>query len=360
MDLFSPIVSPDKFHANFRRVLEVARTPEREELLRWVQDFPDRDGKFVREFQTTFNSSFWEIYLHRLFKEYGFTFDWTNASPDFALTHLKESFIVEAATANAADGQPAEWENDFWKREGDQVKLNIGALNREAIIRISNALLGKLRAYNEKYCKQPHVKGKPFVIAVAPFEQPNFQYQYDRPIRAVLYDYYVDEEAYLREPNKFPNGPPGVSLGFVEKKNGALIPLGIFLSDEWSEVSAVMFSCTATWGKVDVMCKDPSATGVVSTIWGGKPDGKPYHKVAMRNEYEESMFDGLQIYHNPNAKYPLDSSVFRHPGVVQHFFDDQQGEWVFEEQENCLHFRIVMNVYGTDEAMIQGSSEIVT
>lgn len=25
--------------------------------------FEDRDGKFVKEFQTTFNSSFWELYL---------------------------------------------------------------------------------------------------------------------------------------------------------------------------------------------------------------------------------------------------------------------------------------------------------
>lgn len=30
----------------------------------WPTDFEDRDGKFVTEFRTTFNSSFWEFYLH--------------------------------------------------------------------------------------------------------------------------------------------------------------------------------------------------------------------------------------------------------------------------------------------------------
>ena len=96
MDLFTPIVSPDKFHPNFQRVLVPGRAGEREIVSQWAEGFPDRDNKFVRELQTTFNSSFWEIYLYQLFKSYSYELDWTHASPDFWLQTTYGEIIVEA------------------------------------------------------------------------------------------------------------------------------------------------------------------------------------------------------------------------------------------------------------------------
>lgn len=49
--------------------------PEREVLSGWASGFRDRDGKFVKEFQTTYNSSFWELYLFAAFKDLGCTAD---------------------------------------------------------------------------------------------------------------------------------------------------------------------------------------------------------------------------------------------------------------------------------------------
>ena len=37
---------------------------ERAVLENWAQGFEDRDGKFVQEFQLTYESSFWELYLY--------------------------------------------------------------------------------------------------------------------------------------------------------------------------------------------------------------------------------------------------------------------------------------------------------
>jgi hypothetical protein len=184
------------------------------------------------------------------------------------------------------------------------------------------------------------VKGKPFVVAVAPFEQPNFQHQYDRPIRAVLYDHYVDEDAYFRNPAKYPDGhPPTVQLGFIEKENGSQIPLGVFNDDLWQEVSAVIFSCTATMGKVDMLCGDSALYALGMSVWGGKPNGAPFERTGTRDEIGETLTDGLQIYHNPYARHPLDPRIFRRSGVVQHYFCPHQNEWLFEEQENCLQIR---------------------
>ena len=38
---------------------------EKEMLIDWTEGLVDRDNKFVREFQETFHSSFWEIFLYR-------------------------------------------------------------------------------------------------------------------------------------------------------------------------------------------------------------------------------------------------------------------------------------------------------
>ena len=100
MKLFELAVPPEKLHKNFKVILDPARDAERAELQRWAEGFPDRDNKFVQELQTTFNSSFWELYLNALFTDYGFDFDWNHASPDFHLKHKAGEFIVEATTAN--------------------------------------------------------------------------------------------------------------------------------------------------------------------------------------------------------------------------------------------------------------------
>jgi hypothetical protein len=339
MELWKPVVARDRLHAHYLALDIEQRAAERRLIQTWADGLPDRDGKFVQEFQTTFNSSFWELYLHAVFREYGFAFDWSNAAPDFALSSDHGPFSIEAVTANAAVGKPNEWETNAMNYANNPETKEFWPLNREGMIRISGALLGKLRAFREKYANHDHVKGRPYVVAIAPFEQPNFQHQYDRPIRSVLYDNYVDEDAFFREPEKYPSGhPPSVKLGFIEKDNGASIPLGIFNDDGWSEVSAVMFSCTATMGKVDMLCHDSSLYALGMSVWGGKPNGAAFERTGTRTECSETLTDGLQIYHNPFARHPLDARVFRRAGVVQHYMRPD-GEWVYEEIDNCLQIR---------------------
>lgn len=350
MDLFTPIVSDDKLHPNFVNEIRPSRVGEREIIQGWAEGFPDRDGKFVKEFQTTFNSSFWELYLHGLFRAYGFEMDWSKASPDFNLMTKKGSVIVEAVTANAADGATPEWKKSAPMTQ-NVIDKKFWPLNREAIIRLSNALSAKVRYYNKSYANLSHVKGKPFVIAVAPFEQPDFQYQYDRPIQALLYDYYVDEDAYYAEPDSYPNGPPGVHLGSVEKNNGALIDLGVFCDDQWSEVSAVIFSCVATVGKAIALSNRPML-GIISSTWGGL--NGPYPKIVPAGNASEDISDGLQIFHNPHAKHPLDTSIFRRKRVVQHYVQD--GEWVHESWDDCLHSRTTFSLNSSPNPSASGSN----
>lgn len=341
MNLFDPIVPPERQNKNFTNVLIPTRVAERLLLTEWANGFIDRDGKFVEQFQTTFNSSFWEVYLFACLKELGYAVDWSHPTPDFVVERGELQFVIEAVTANAAQGKPNEWDKTFSEEEMKSL-WPIKRLNTEAMIRLSNAVLTKVKKYESVYSVLPYVRGKPFVIAVAPFEQPHFNLQYDRPIRALLYDYYVDEDAYLEDPAKYPGGVPAVSLGTVVKENGAELELGIFNNKSLREVSAIVFSNTATWGKLSAMSRGNTTDEViVRSIWATAPDGVPARRICRAEEHSESVLDGLQIYHNPNATFPLSPEAFRAPRVVQHYFDENAADWVYEGRTDSLHFRTV-------------------
>lgn len=335
MDLFKPQVSEDKFHPHFKTVSDdrTSNTYARKVLEAWIEGFPDRDGKFVKEFQTTFNSSFWEIYLHAALREFGAEFDWKHHAPDFVLSVGQTEFVLEATTANAALGAIPEWAKSFVPPSREEIDLN--EINRVAIIRLANAFMNKASHYIDKYSKLDHVQDKPFVVAIAPFEQPWFNLQVYRPIEALLYDYYVDEQEYLTNPERFPIGPEGKSLGSVTKDNGSDIELGFFDCEKFSHVSAVVFSSVATWGKVDALSGNPLM--VVSSQW--ETAGGIERRTFSGGKVGESVTDGLRVYHNPYAKYPLPAEVFRKTGVVQMWADPEAREMVYEEAENSLHMR---------------------
>lgn len=315
MNLFEQKVSTDKLHPNYISMMEKIPKKDREILNEWIDGFPDRDNKFVKEFQTTFNSSFWEIYLYKLFKDLGFEFDWSHSRPDFILKHEKTDFIVEATISSNAQDEKPEWE-----KEDDLIKRYDGYLegmnerNKYSIIRLSNSFTNKFRKYKDSYQTLAHVKNKPFILAISPMEQPLHYHQYDRPIMALLYDFYLDEEEYLKNQEKFPDGLRDKRLYSVEKPNGSEIELGFFLDDRASEISAVLFNPLATWSKIQCMKKNKM--GVFTHTWV-TPDSQ-MHQTTNEKELIE---DGLFIFHNPYAKYPLDKNIFNRDRISQVFMD---------------------------------------
>ncbi|MDE4455213.1 hypothetical protein [Psychrobacter sp. DAB_AL62B] len=316
MNLFDPIVAEDKQHKNFASIIKLSKEADRIELIRWCNGFPDRDNKFVKEFQATFNSSFWEIYLYALFKELNFKMDWSYPSPDFLLEYQTNRVIVEATIAANALGKTPEWEREILEENITRFKK----MNIESIIRLSNSIASKHQKYKKTYSKLSHVNSNPFVLAVAPFEQPNFNLQLDIPIMTLLYDYYIDEDAYNDNPHLYPNGPPKVSLGSVEKDNGSKVKLGLFEDASHSDISAIILSTTATWGKVEAMSSEAHHRHI-STVWWSEEECKPILKSSTTNSYSENIKDGLYVFHNPFAKNPIESDMFRHEGVTQVFIN---------------------------------------
>lgn len=350
MDLFRLQVDEDKLHPNFKSVLGhnipssyvsigMNLEKERKILESWCEGFPDRDNKLVKEFQTTFNSSFWEIYLYKLFSDYNFSFNWDYSRPDFFLNSNDIDFIVEATTANkGSDEKPNEWDKEqplanILNHEAyEHYQNNMNEANRYSMIRLSNGILSKYKKYKDSYSKLEHVKNKPFVIAIAPFEQAFFYYQYSRPIIALLYDIYVDEEIHYKNSKDYPY-PPTVYLNSIEKDNGSEIPLGFFNDDSMKEVSAIIFSCNALWSKL---------SGKEKTLNFLTTQG-----IAMGRTHE-LIEDGLFIFHNPYAKYPLNKSIFKKDRVCQVYLNDSSQR--VQEEETILYLEdgkeLVMELTG--------------
>lgn len=115
MDLFKPIVTEDRLHHNFLASIKPNAAGVREVVSGWADGFVDRDGKFVEEFQTTYNSSFWELYLFAVLKHLGIKIDFSYEAPDFVAAD--HQFAIEATIASHAQDDVPEWEKDIRGRD---------------------------------------------------------------------------------------------------------------------------------------------------------------------------------------------------------------------------------------------------
>lgn len=237
LKLFETIAEDSKLNPNYRYLLSDEYKPIRDVINRWASGFEDRDNKFNHEFQTTFNSSFWEVYLYQCFKDLNLSVDFSKASPDFTIVsdNKAKTVNVEAVTANHAHDSEPEWTN-LSDISDHQQFLDF------ACVRILNAIKSKHDKYFKTYSKYDHVKGNPYVVAVAPFEQKYFFMQNHEAIIRVLYGQGVN----------FRNGPEEVKVPVVMKNDVVPLELGMFTSDKFKEISAVIFSTTATVGKAIV------------------------------------------------------------------------------------------------------------
>lgn len=342
LDLFTPLVDETKLHPNFVRMLHKTAGPERDVLAGWAEGFVDRDGKFVREFQTTFNGSFWEIYLHAAFRELGMKPDYSHAAPDFVLDGPPLRFCAEAVTSNNPEGHRPEWDGTIETLQGGEI--NYEEIVSFSTVRLSNALTAKLVRYRERYSKLAHGSDRPFVVCLAPFEQPLFWVQCDQALRRVLYQF--DQPLYVRD---WKSGEPvfvgEIAIGGSTKPSGANVPFGMFLDDRAKEISAVIFSSTATYGKLRALSVGSSDTAVFQARrYNDHEFGKPTDIVAVKRDYTESLLDGLNIYLNPFATTPLDPTAFGRAGVAVHFWEPRQGLRMSHVPHGHLIYRMVYTV----------------
>lgn len=320
MNLFNPNFSIERLHPYFRRIIDFKDIGKMDVLQDWARGFKDRDGKFVNEFQTTFNSSFWELYLFAVLKAYrkvkGKPFDISMEYqyPDFYLPNL--DIAIEATVSLNAEGDNSENYLDL-ELEG---LIDLNVFNQKAMLRNANSIISKHTKYQNSYIKATHMNTAAFVIALQDFSQPNSYFVSTRSIESVLYGYYVNEEASIL--NGFKNGLKIEQVSSLKNKNNADIRMGLFTNGDYSDISAVIFNNCATIGKVSALSNQPDRT-LFSTLKYNPHSELPYiEKGIPKSKYQEGIFDGLIIYHNPYAKKPIDFRIFEHHKVAQIYIID--------------------------------------
>lgn len=339
MKLFSTNLPPERLHPLFKKLCEPAYLPERRVIESWAVGFEDRDGKFAKEFQTTFESSLWELYLHACLKERGGKMDFSHYAPDFVV-QTPQAFCMEATIAAPAMGGASAVGYDIKDLPADFNKFN-----SQAAIRIANSFSSKLKKYRESYAALSHVKNRPFVLAIAAFDRPFAHFASNRPAVAALYGLNYDEEASISQ------GPSATSIPSHQvrgafKDNGASVPLGLFLDESASEVSAVVYSCLATWGKLRALADNPEAKSIYQTFHPPATGIIPEVKITKKEHYVEHLSDGLYIFHNPYARFPLDREVFNHARAAQMFVEGD--ELVALAPDDFLLLRMIQSVIVRD------------
>ena len=290
MQLFKPLANESAQHPNFKRVMS-SPASQRRVLEAWAEGFVDRDKKFVREFQTRFNPCFWELYVFACLKELGLAVDFRFASPDFVVVKGFCRCCIECVVAEHARGKLAEHELTIESRLQNPQGPRREDIAYEATIRLANSISGKYEKYKSSYGQLRHVRGKPFVLAIAPFEQPHFWIQRLDGITNVLY---------------------AAKLRSVRKENQAEFPLGFFLDEGMAEVSAVVFSNVATYSKVVALASDKNTINCFVTARHGHSELNSY-----TDGYRETLLDGLFVLHNPHAHFPLETRPLKEKGIAQ-------------------------------------------
>lgn len=291
---------------------------EKKLLSSWTDGLIDRDKKFVREFQETFHSSFWEIFLYKLFTEAKFELDQSHQMPDFIIKSPKKVY-VEAVVSNIKDGGRKEIDRNL----DDQLSvLNPPYLQKdfyqvldEAIIRFANAIKSKKEKFANEYIKYEWIdSNNPFIIAMGSYDQVNYGREFVYPMVALLYGLYFDVE----------NEDFSQKEKIVKPETEAEILLGIFRNEEYNNISAIIYSCTVTLGKLkslSISKGDPSLLNEVYNINRNLETSRYLlRKVAQNNP--ENIADGIFVFHNPNAKNKLPENFFKELAVTQFFYED--------------------------------------
>ena len=272
MDLFTPILPSLKQHPIFQMLLHDRYAPERQVLSAWAEGLRDRDGKFVEEFQSTFESGLWELYLHAATKIWGFQLDQAPPSPDFVV-NAPFPLCIEAAIAAPAMGGKPNFGYDL-----SDIPADFGQFNSEAAIRICNSFTSKVKRYREYYSKLPHVANRPFVVAIAAFDRPLAHFSAGRSVVAAMYGLYHDEAATSPDADKVVS----YNVTSAAKSETVEVPMGMFCEPAYPEVSAVIYSSLATWGKIRALADNPPQKWRPATRNSKHAQGKLQRALARR------------------------------------------------------------------------------
>ena len=333
-DPFIPIVPLQKLNPLFQRLATMEHhSPARGMIREVFRYYADKDGNFVEQFQTTgFDSRVWELYLHAYLTDCKFSM-LPIVSPDFLVSKSGERVAIEAVTANPTqDLDIAEFRSAYssirvltppFDQALPQLDSAFDYKQEDFVpIKLGSALYSKIQ---KRYWESPEIKDLPIILAIETFHDEASLHYTSSALATYLYGtrqtYLWDQEGNL------------VAVPQTVEEHtfaGKTIPSAFFNLPEAEHISAVLFSNSGTVSKFNRMgqqgpyfnpritllrfgeCVDPDPNVVI-------PD-KFFYKVG-DPEWMEWWGQGLEMFHNPNARYPVDPELF--PDIAHHHFKDR-------------------------------------
>jgi hypothetical protein len=289
-------------HAAARRMLE--------EISRW---FPDLDGHFVREFQTSgFSARMWELYLWTAFRSLDFELDYTSAVPDFALTKDGKRLFVEATTISAKAAYTAVMGSVVLPEPPEKIFPFLG---NEMAHKFGSPLYSKLK---KRDWEKPHVAGHPYILALADFHAPGSM----RWSAGALPQYLFGLQSVLT-----PDAHNRLTEMFIPAEDAIVgdkrVPTNFFAQPGAENIAAVLFSNAGTLSKFNRMgVRAGFGDAWVSLVREGvlvdpmQFGSEERFKIDVESPaYQEGWADEMILFHNPGALHPVDPSLF--PGIGQ-------------------------------------------
>jgi len=322
---FEPKIPTDRLHPQFKWLLDLGYQSERELIESWIDEFPIKDGldKTINEFQSTFRSTFWELYLNQVITSSGWKVDPECGSPDFIIQKDSKTYSVEAVVANFAKKSKTEDERTV---EDIYYDNDIYQIISASVLRTLNAITYKSAKFFASYSTNERVASNPYIIALADYGQINYGQSSFYSMMAVLYNAAYDPEDKLElkilcEDNF---GNEYKYIDSIKKENGTELPLGLFSNDEHKHISAILFTCTLTLGKLTSLKASHSFDRFVYL--------EREHIKQIRysgSKSDESLCDGLFLFLNPYADHPIDQQSFQGKGLTV-ITGDLENEYEFQ------------------------------
>lgn len=318
LDLFSPIVPAEKQHPYFIRLnRNLGFSPAKAIIREMMPHFIDIDGNFVEQFQSTgFDARLWELYLNSYFSGEQLFINREHDSPEFIVEKFGKKVAVEAVIVGRKSDNPPKY---FREKEDIRIPDDILKEHENSMpIKFGSPLYSKLK---KKYWELSHVKGVSLVFAIADFHDDQSMLWSSTAL--ITYLYGVKHTFHYNAKKQLVITPLKIKMHKIGKKE---IPSGFFFQPDSENVSGVLFSSSGTISKFNRMGKQAGlgAPKVVMIREGVCHDHDPnaavpkYFRYMVDEECNETWAEGLSMFHNPNALYPVPEELL--PSIAHHYF----------------------------------------
>lgn len=317
VDFFTSVVAAEKLNGDFATINSLEGYSPAVELMKpMMRWYEDADGNFIEQFQTTgFDARLWELYLFAALVESGFIFDKTFAMPDFCAQNAFGKLCIEATTVNPSRTLAGEPVPPPPLDTQEQVQV----FQRQYMpIRYAGPLTTKL---GKKYWEKENVKGRPLVFAIQDFHAPNSMVMSRSALPIYLYGMVWDGNK--NENGKLVITPTKIETHVWGKKT---ITSGFFALPGAENVSAVVTNASATISKFNRMGVFTGfgskrvylvREGTAANLDPNSELPTIFSHNVNSPDYNETWIEGMDVYHNPNATYPLHPTML--PGAAHHW-----------------------------------------